>query len=95
MVESFPENTDIYIKTTFRVKGTDIKQDPDSNESYITIKDVSGDVVQERTLMTPEDVGIYSYWWETSAIGKGVFKVIVDGEFSSRTYVVTDWVELV
>lgn len=95
MVESFPENTDVFIKTTFRVRGTDTKQDPDSNESYITIEDVSGNVVQARTLMAREDVGIYSYWWETGAIGKGVFKVIVDGEFSVRTYVVTDLVELV
>lgn len=94
MVESFPENTDIYTKITYRVRGTDTKQDPDSNESYITIEDVSGDVVQARTLMTRDDQGIYSYWWETGAIGKGVFKVIIDGEFTARTYVATDWVEL-
>ena len=95
MVESFPENTDVYIKTTFRVRNTDIKQDPDSNESYITIKDVTGDVIQARTLMSQDDVGIYSYQWETGAIGRGVFKIIVDGEFSTKTYVVTDWLELV
>jgi len=93
-METFPENMDIYIKTTFRVRGTDTKQDPDSNQAYIKIEDVSENIIVARVLMTRDDVGIYSYWWETGAVGKGVFTIIVDGEFSGHTFVVEDLVEL-
>lgn len=93
-MESFPENTDIFIKTTFRVKGTDTKIDPDGQEAYIKIENVSGDIIVTRVLMAREDEGIYSYWWETGAVGLGVFTVIVDGEFSGHTFVVEDRVEL-
>ena len=93
-MESFPEETDIKLAVTYKVTGSETKVDPDSNEAYVTVEDVEGDVVLVSTLMAKDSQGEYSYWWETSAVGKGVFTVIMTGEFSTKTYVVKDKVEL-
>lgn len=93
-MESFPENTDIEVSMTFKITDSETKIDPDSNQAYITIKDVEGDDVLASTLMTRDSQGEYSYWWETSAVGTGVFTVIITGEFTGRTYVGRDKVEL-
>ena len=95
MVQNFPEKTDIFIKTTFRVTGTDTKLDPDGEGAFITVIDLTGTVRVDGVAMSREAQGIYSYWWEASTVGRGSFIVSVTGEFSTHTYVVEDRVELV
>lgn len=37
------------------------------------------------TPMTWESAGVYYYWWNTTAEEKDVYKVAIQGEFSSKT----------
>ena len=93
MAYTFDLKTDVKVYITYVDPVTEAYTDPDALPT-VTIED-SDTVYIDGVNMVKEAVGKYYYWWETSAIERGIYTVTTEAEFSSHTVTEVETCEMI